>query len=92
MDDLFEEKKSEFPNTKCGNYRRFIWELMGERSTSRAAKIVFHISLLFWTIAIVIPDAKIKIEVELLKPETTKLTKEKQNLGVSSVPFPFHSH
>ena len=91
MDDLFEENKSVFSNTKCGNYRRFIWELMGERSTSRAAKIVFYTSFFIWATAIAIPDAKIKVNVELTNPETIKLTKLKQYWGVSSVLVPLHS-
>ena len=47
---------------------------MGERSTSRAAKIVFYTSFFIWATAIAIPDAKIKVNVELTNPETTKLT------------------
>ena len=79
MDILFEETKSVFPNTKCGHYRRFIWDLMGESSTSLAAKIVFFISLNIWTLAIGLPDLKIKVEVNLTE-HVTKLTKKKQHL------------
>ena len=48
--ELLNIKKEEpdvFPDSQCGNYMRFIWDLMEKPETSSAARIVSFISISF---------------------------------------------
>ena len=41
------EEPDIFPETQCGNYMRFLWDLMEKPETSFAARIVSFISISF---------------------------------------------
>ena len=43
--NIKQEEPDIFPETKCGNYMRFIWDLMEKSETSFAARIVSFLSM-----------------------------------------------
>ena len=45
--NIKQEEPDIFPETKCGNYMRFIWDLMEKSETSFAARIVSFLSISF---------------------------------------------
>lgn len=45
--NIKKEEPDEFPETRCGHYMRFLWDLMEKSDTSTAAKVVSFISISF---------------------------------------------